>query len=105
VSTGFEDLWTSGRFSDFIVSVGAKQFNVHKCILSIQSPVLAAMFESDMKEARSGSMEIVDFSEGAVEEFLRYLYSGKKPIDKNAMKLFALAAKYDVEALRDAVEK
>jgi BTB/POZ domain/Leucine rich repeat len=104
VTTGFEDLWTTGRFSDFIVTVGAKQFNVHKCVLSIQSPVFTAMFENDMKEARSGKMEIVEFSEKAVEEFLRYMYTGTLMDSKNVMELFALAAKYDMTVLKDAAE-
>lgn len=40
-----------------------------------------------------------------VEEFLRYLYTGKIPDETNAMELFALSSKYDVPALKSYWEK
>jgi Leucine-rich repeat (LRR) protein len=72
-----ESLWASRRFSDFIIVVGSNEIPVHKSVLGIQSPVFAAIFESDMKERIEGKMEIEEFSASAVEDFLRFFYTGE----------------------------
>jgi Leucine-rich repeat (LRR) protein len=71
-----ESLWASRRFSDFTIVVGSNEIPVHKNVLGIQSPVFAAIFESDMKERIEGKMEIEEFSASAVEDFLRFFYTG-----------------------------
>lgn len=102
---GFKKLWASGKLSDFLIVVGSREFRVHKNVLSIISPVFAAMFENDMTEEQTSQMTIPDFSAVAVEEFLKYVYTGHIPNDTNAMELFALSAKYDVKGLKDACEE
>lgn len=105
-SSGFKDLWSYGRFSDFVVYVGSKEFRVHKNVLSIQSSVFSTMFDHhEVEENKTNSMVLEGFTVNAVEEFLRYMYCGEVlQEDTNAMELFALAAKYDVLELQQACE-
>lgn len=48
-------------------------------------------------------MRIDDFSSDAVEEFLRFCYTGEVS-EVNAMEVFALAAKYDIPELKKTME-
>jgi BTB/POZ domain len=95
-----ESLRASRRFSDFTIVVGSKEFAVHKSVLGIQSSVFAAIFENDMKERIEGKMEIEEFSAAAVEDFLRFFYTGEIQDARNAMEIFELAAKYDILKLK-----
>lgn len=102
---GLKGLWTSGVLSDFVIVCASKEFKVYKTVLAIQSSVLAAAFESNMKESKTGRMKIEDFSKEAVEDFLKFLYTGETPEETNAMEIFALASKYDVPALQKLMEE
>lgn len=101
----FIELWSSRNSSNFIVQAGAKKFHVHKCVLSHQSSVMAAMLENNMQERQSSKMTISDFDIDAVEEFLRCLYTGGSPESTNAMDIFTLASKYNVTGLRKSCEE
>jgi hypothetical protein len=57
-----------------------------------------------MKESEDNEMIIDDFSSDAVKEFLEYLYTNKPIREENAMELYALASKYDVNPLRNSAE-
>lgn len=100
---GFKNLWLNGKFSDFKVIVGPKEFPVHKWVLSINSPVYADMFESQAQTANE--MKIQDISAEAVHDFLRYFYIGEYPENCNVMDVFALAAKLKVMELKLICEK
>lgn len=103
---GLAEMWISGRLSDFVINANdSKSFGVHKNVLAISSPVFAAMLELDVEETRSGKMSISDFSSNAVEHFLGFLYTGRIPDVANAMELYSLATKYDVENLKVISEK
>lgn len=95
----------SQRSSNFLIKADAKEFPVHKRVLSDQSKVFAAMFENDMQENQQSQMTIEEFSASAVEDFLHYLYSEETPDETNAMELFALSAKYDVPSLKLLTEE
>lgn len=101
---GFKEMWSTGRLSDFTIIVGTKQFNVHKNVLSIHSAVFATMFLSKKNETPPNDMNIQDLSVGAVEHFLRYLYTGELPDSTHAMDAFALAARMDVPEVKLACE-
>lgn len=100
-----QKILASGALSDFVIKVEEKEFPVHKVLLGAQSYVFQAIFENDMKERRSGEMRIEEFAERTVEEFIHYFYTGEVRDDNNAMDLFAIAAKYDVETLKTMCEK
>ena len=95
---GIEDLWKSGKFSDFKMIVKSKEFQVHKSVLSICSLVFAEMFEED-KNAKE--MKIEDLSADAVEELLCFMYTGKYSKEtKKSFELFALASKLNVPEMK-----
>jgi BTB/POZ domain len=101
---GFGKLWTTGKFSDFVIIVnGSKEFRVHKCVLAIQSVGFAEMFDSD---ENASEMKIEDLNAEAVEEFLRFLYTGKLANKtKNSFELLALASKLKVHELKSLTEE
>lgn len=94
---GYENLWTTGKLSDFTIMVDLKAFKVHKWVLDLNSSFFAKMFKSDDQVDK---MRIDDLSENAVSDFLRYLYTGEPPELANAIDVFALAAKLDVPELK-----
>jgi hypothetical protein len=89
---------TSGDFSDFSIIAGSKIIEAHKCILATQSIGFAEMFKKDPSLAE---MTIKDSSYEAVEEFLRYLYTGDlKSVIKNPLEVFELASELKVPELK-----
>jgi Leucine-rich repeat (LRR) protein len=102
------DLWSSGRYSDFIIIGGKdeawKKFHVHKCVLGSQSSVLDAIFKDDLTGKQTGKMEIEDFSADTVEGMLKFIYTGEVE-EKIAMDLYVIAAKYNVTELKEVSEK
>ena len=51
----------------------------NKIILASQSPVFKKMFEIDMKERRSGVIEVPDNTPAVMSDLLAYLYTGTAP--------------------------
>ena len=47
-------------------------------MLSARSQVFHAMFNSDMLENKSGSVEVEDFHPNVMKEMLQYIYTGTK---------------------------
>lgn len=95
--TGCEELWLTGKFSDFIIKCGTREFRVHKWILVNHSPVFAAMFD---KDEDSSEMTVEDLSAEAVENFLIYLYTGEVSFRMNSLEVFALATKLEVSEMK-----
>jgi BTB/POZ domain/Leucine rich repeat len=100
-----EALWNSQFLSDFTIIAGSKKFLVHKFVLAIHSSVFDTIFKTNMKECNEGKMEIKEFSEEAIEDFLRFFYTAEISSDENAMELFMLADKYDVHHLKTVAEE
>jgi len=91
---------------DVTLTCGEKVFYCHKGILSARSPVFKAMFQSNMKENESGTVEIEDIQQEVVLEFLQYIYTGTISLnfEKYGEELFAVADKYQVDQLKGACE-
>lgn len=102
-SHGFKELWTTGQLSDFTIVAGSREFRVHKNVLSIQSAVFAAIFEND--EDESNVLRLDEFSANVVEQFLSFLYTGDIPDGSNALELFAISCKFEVDELKDISEE
>lgn len=62
---GFKAIWLSGQFSDFVITVGQREFRVHKTVLALQSSVFSKIFQ----ESWTTEMEIKEIKE-TVEDFL-----------------------------------
>lgn len=103
-SKGIEELFVSKRFSDFIITVENKEFLVHKMVLAAQSSVFNAMFETDMEERKTNHTKIDEFTAGAFEKFLCYIYTGRIPDETDAVEVFRIAVKYQVSHLKIVCE-
>ena len=95
-------LYRDKALVDASIKCGNQVFKVHKAILASQSPVFRKMFEVDMKEKRSGVIEISDpdVSPEVVSDLVTYLYTGNAPgIQKQANELLKVAHLYEIPRL------
>ncbi|KAI1701515.1 BTB/POZ domain-containing protein [Ditylenchus destructor] len=107
ITNHFKEMWKSQLFTDCTMKVGAKSFLAHKCILGQWSEVFRKMFSLPTEEAKSGIVEIEDFSPEAISAMLEYMYTGvveNEVMEKLALALLALADKYAVIPLKDMCE-
>ncbi|CAD5208061.1 unnamed protein product [Bursaphelenchus xylophilus] len=97
-------LFNNPRFSDFQIKTGPKTFHVTKHQLALKSEVFERMFNSDMKEANEGVLELQDDAE-SVRAMLRYIYMHKKVKGNTlARKVVHLAHRYEINELKDQCE-
>ena len=90
ISSDYQELFQSGKWSDVTLVVGDTELKAHKLILSARSPVFAALFV-EMQESK---VTITDVSADVLQEVLRYIYTGKvEALKDNADKLLAAADK------------
>lgn len=94
-------MFISQKNTDISLKVKDETFSAHKFILSVRSPVLAAMFENDMTEKKTGIVNIIDCNPESFRTFLLYLYSGEFNFSKcDVFDLYKIADKYDVPELK-----
>lgn len=77
--------------------------SVHASIQAGKSPVFKAMMTSNMKEQRTGVVELENISEECLRAFVHFIYTAE--VDEAFMtakweELLDLAVKYDVKALQ-----
>jgi hypothetical protein len=91
---GFSELCT--------IQVNDQHFKVGKDKLMAASPVFEKMFQhSDMEEAKTDTLKIVDSSPAVIQSLVKFLYI--QPIDcseKIALEVYTLADKYDIALLK-----
>jgi hypothetical protein len=111
-------LLSTGQMSDFTITAhhtrgsisrtkeveNWMEISVHRLILSVRSPVLKAMLESGLTESVTGQLRITDVSAAAVQEFVRFLYSGNCNAALHAEQLLTLAHRYEVPDLQRLCE-
>lgn len=101
----YESLLTNEQLSDVTIQVGKEKFYAQRAILSVRSPVFAAMFQSGMQEAKLNLITITDFKPAVFQEVLRFIYTDKvKGLSKMAHDLLAAADKYEFNKLRKMSE-
>lgn len=98
-SKRFNDLFTSGKYSDLTIKVQGKEYKVHKGILASMSSVFDKMFTDDPTATAKTFNNLKNFSQDAIEEFLRFFYLRTGPSGDNAIELLKLAVKFDVPDL------
>lgn len=98
-------LFTSGDHSDITISAEGKNFYLHKCILSINSPVFEAMFVHDMLERNSNVVEIKDVKYDVLKELFCFIYTGKAELWNIDCELLTAAEKYCVTDLKKYCEE
>jgi len=97
----------SPRFSDVQIICQGETIPCHKDILSARSEYFVAMFEHDMKENKTGKVEIVDFDLETVKAVLHHIYTGDvnfKYSEENAEKMIMAADKYQLGGLKKKLE-
>lgn len=98
------DLYVEQRYCDVRFSFkGDQRIGGHRNILAARSPVFAAMFQHNMKEAITGQVNIEDSEPDIFKQLLHYIYSGRisTPLtDAIAQPLFLVADKYNIKDLK-----
>lgn len=102
----FESLLTNKESSDITIMTAVKgqHFHLHKCILSINSPVFEAMFKNDMQEKIKNTVEIKDIRYDVLKEFFNFIYTGDADT-WHISELLAAAEKYCVLHLKTFCEE
>jgi len=100
-----EKIFSSKDHFDVVLECGEERFECHKNILSARSPVFRAMFEANMKESNSGTVEIEDIEPDVLLDMLNFIYTGISPnLDNHAKDLLVVADKYQMETLKKLCE-
>lgn len=104
LSSDLRVLWDSGQHSDLCLEVDSTRLNVHSSILSSRSQVFARMLASDMTEAKTRVIKIVDVNLDIIRLLCEYIYTGtlhEQPWEnlETAGALLQAAAKYQVNGL------
>jgi speckle-type POZ protein len=98
-----ENLFDNMQFSDVNFNIGGREFLAHKVILSARSQYFAAMFKHPTKEQSTNQVKIEDIEPDVFQELLRFIYTGRVPLEKletMAASLFISADKYLLEELK-----
>ncbi|XP_040596978.1 speckle-type POZ protein-like, partial [Mesocricetus auratus] len=95
------ELWENSSFTDCFLVVGSQEFQAHKSILAVRSPVSRAMFGHDMEESRTNRIEIHDLEPQGFRAMMGFIYTGKAP-DLHSMAdiRLAVADKYGLHRLK-----
>lgn len=100
VLAGMRSLFEDSLFTDVTIKCGNAEFKAHKAVLASQSPVFKKMLEIDMKEQKSGIIEISDIDRTVIYNMLKYLYTGSAPnMDTLVKDLLNVADKYELSQL------
>ncbi|KAK6349378.1 hypothetical protein TWF730_010125 [Orbilia blumenaviensis] len=73
-------LLESGKYSDFTIKCGSKQWKVHRAIICPQSKFFETLCDSDFKEAKSAEINLSDEAPSDIQAMLEFLYTGQYSI-------------------------
>lgn len=92
--------------ADVTINTSDGSLRAHKAVLSASSPVFHSMFQHDLKEKESSTVEIEDMTSESCMALLSYLYGTISQEDfwKQRLSLLGAANKYDILDLKDACE-
>ncbi|KAK4107255.1 hypothetical protein N656DRAFT_785464 [Canariomyces notabilis] len=72
--SSLKGLYSSGEYSDLVISCGGKKYHVHRAIVCTQSKFLAAACRIGLKEAQEGKIDLPDDDPRLVQIMVHYLY-------------------------------
>ena len=102
----FKMLLENRKLCDVILTVGMKQFHVHKVILAISSPYFEAMFTSALQESAQREINLKGTNADTVETLINCMYESTLTITvENATSVLALAAQWQMEKVVEACGK
>ncbi|XP_057795754.1 BTB/POZ domain-containing protein At1g21780-like isoform X4 [Salvia miltiorrhiza] len=93
--------------ADVTINLSDGPLRAHRAILSASSPVFLSMFQHDLKEKESSTIDILDMTSESCMALLRYLYGTISQEDfwKHRLALLSAANKYSIIDLKDACEE
>ncbi|GBM75632.1 Speckle-type POZ protein-like B [Araneus ventricosus] len=88
--------------TDVTLKCGGVSIRAHKIILSVRSPVFAAMFGNPMKESFKNEVNITDINVSTLRALLFFMYTGKTSnlTASSSEDLLFAADKYQVQDLK-----
>lgn len=93
--------------ADVTINSSDGSLRAHRAILSASSPVFLSMFQHDLREKDSSTIDIEDMTSESCMALLNYLYGTISQEDfwKHRLALLGAANKYDIMDLKDACEE
>ncbi|OQV15156.1 hypothetical protein BV898_10670 [Hypsibius exemplaris] len=94
---------TTNHLSDFTVLTGLETLRVHRMVLADHSSVFSKMFETDMKEKRTGEVTIDHHASATVVKMIQHMYC-KSTVEgaslADLLSLYSACNEYDYKELR-----
>ncbi|XP_073134552.1 BTB/POZ domain-containing protein At1g21780 [Henckelia pumila] len=93
--------------SDVTINTCDGTLQAHKAILSASSPVFLSMFQHNLREKESSTIDIEDMTSESCMALLTYLYGtiSQEEFWRHRLALLGAANKYDIVDLKDACEE
>merc|ERR1712212_71733 len=90
--------------ADVWFEIGDEVVPAHKWILQARVEVFEKMLSSEMQEASTNRIRILDTDSQTFKRMLKFLYSGQFPddLESSADALLPVTEKYDIQELKDA---
>ncbi|XP_057324128.1 speckle-type POZ protein-like [Microplitis mediator] len=100
-----KEIYISRANSDVTIVVGDKEFQAHKFIMMVRSPVLSKMLTHEMVEKKSKQVSITDITPEIFEKVLEYIYTDQViDLGDDAFDLLEAAKKYQLLSLEKMCE-
>ena len=96
-------LYHNRSTADVTFVVKNLEFKAHSAVITLASPVFAAMFKQDFEESHSKRVVIEDMEPRIFEELLEFLYKGVT-LTSHSEALFQAADKYQIDVLKEECE-
>ncbi|MCJ1245142.1 hypothetical protein MMC30_002343 [Trapelia coarctata] len=112
---GVQSLLTSGKYHDFVICCGDRSWKVHRAIICSQSKYFTGICDGDFKKSHENKIDLQGDDPKLVEQMVLFLYTARYPaplVEKKQRaeqdlitdaRLYALADKFDIPALKHAV--
>ncbi|KAL3859125.1 hypothetical protein ACJMK2_009357 [Sinanodonta woodiana] len=106
LTSGLDNMLTTGRLADVTIVVSGKVFPCHKVVLSAMSPYFQAMFTHDMRESRDGIVTLYDVDSDIFESLLKFMYLGMDVVRvDNAESIFRASSLLHILCLQSRCEQ
>jgi len=93
------------ELADITISCDEHEYECHKLILASRSPFFKTMFETNMKEKKTGKYVIKCMKAEVFEDVLKYIYTGAAPrIGLVAKELLEAAYRFQLTTLKERCE-
>ncbi|XP_077574584.1 kelch-like protein 5 isoform X1 [Stigmatopora nigra] len=80
-----ESFWNSRRLCDVTLVAGDRQIPAHRLVLSSASDYFAAMFNSDMQEAKQDEVKLDGVDPNALWVLVQYAYTGRLELQEGTI--------------------